>query len=70
MTDRPRTTPGLRVPLEPADDAAGGGDPGGYVLRFGTRGRRRELLTTAQLMSLVKDGARELGLVLDAPRRG
>jgi hypothetical protein len=66
MTDRPRTTPGLRVPLEPADPTPDA--PTGYVLRFGTRGRRRELLTTAQLMSLVKDGARELGLVLSAPR--
>ncbi|WP_370130589.1 hypothetical protein [Streptacidiphilus sp. EB103A] len=40
-----------------------------YRLDFGPEGERRELLTTAQLMTLVIEAARELGLALTAPPR-
>ncbi|MEU8944234.1 hypothetical protein [Streptomyces sp. NPDC048489] len=62
MSKIPGTTPGLRVPLTPVDS-------GMYLLVFGLGGERREHITTAQLMTLVVEAARELGLALSAPPR-
>jgi hypothetical protein len=60
MGTPPQMTPGLRVSISPVDS-------GMYQLAFGRYGERRELVSTAQLMTLVVDGAGELGLILAAP---
>jgi hypothetical protein len=44
-------------------------DSGMYRLDFGQAGERHELITTAQLMTLVVEAACELGLALTAPPR-
>lgn len=62
MSEAPGTTPGLRIPLTTVDS-------GLYLLAFGRGGERHELVTTAQLMTLVVEAARELGLALSAPPR-
>ncbi|MEU5428247.1 hypothetical protein AB0H73_21985 [Streptomyces olivoreticuli] len=60
MRKPPGTTPGLRILLTRADDVS-------YLLSFGPDGERVELVTTAQLMTLLVEVARELGLALSAP---
>ncbi|GAB2894686.1 hypothetical protein GCM10022245_32470 [Streptomyces mayteni] len=58
MTAAPGTTPGLRIPLR----AQGAGS---FVLVFGSAGEKRyESVTAAQLMTLLTDAAREIGLSL------
>lgn len=62
MSNKRGTTPGLRVPLKPSAS-------GMYLLAFGLDGARCELVTTAQLMTLVVEAAKELGLAVSAPPR-
>ncbi|MEU2869800.1 hypothetical protein ABZ769_11425 [Streptomyces olivoreticuli] len=60
MRRPPSTTPGLRIPLTRADDVS-------YLLCFGPDGERAELVTTAQLMTLLVEVAQALGLAVTAP---
>jgi hypothetical protein len=61
MEEPPGKTPGLRIPLKQDSD--------GYRLAFGLDGKRLEALTEAQLMTLVIEGAKALGLAISAQPR-
>ncbi|WP_129839020.1 hypothetical protein [Streptomyces sp. RFCAC02] len=53
-------TPGLRIPLRRADDFS-------FLLFFGEQQERPELVTAAQLLTLLSEAAQEMGLSLCAP---